>query len=80
RLGDKAIPYYYNVDKLLLDKWNYEKTKTDRETYNLSYHTGNLASDDFIQNPLNYNIDNNDFYRIEGHLGLPYKTISTAYY
>lgn len=74
RLGDKAIPYYYNVDKLLLDKWNYEKTKTDRETYNLSYHTGNLASDDFIQNPLNYNIDNNDFYRIEGHLGLPYKT------
>lgn len=74
RLGDKAIPYYYNVDKVLLNKWNYEKTKTDRETYNLSYHTGNLAGDDFIQNPLNYNIDNNDFYRIEGHLGMPYKT------
>ncbi|KQT20921.1 hypothetical protein ASG22_16005 [Chryseobacterium sp. Leaf405] len=74
RLGDKAIPYYYNVDKLLLNKWNYEKTKTDRETYNLSYHTNNLAGDDFVQNPLNYNIDNNDFYRIEGHLGLPYKT------
>lgn len=74
RLGDKAIPYYYNVDQLLLNKWNYEKTKTDRETYNLSYHTSNLASDDFIQNPLNYNIDNNDFYRIEGHLGLPFET------
>jgi hypothetical protein len=74
RLGDKAIPYYYNVDKPLLDKWNFEKTKTDRETYNLSYHTTNLAGEDFIQNPLNYNIDNNDFYRIEGHLGLPYKT------
>jgi hypothetical protein len=74
RLGDKAIPYYYNVDNVLLNKWNYEKTKTDRETYNLSYHTGNLAGDDFIQNPLNYNIDNNDFYRIEGHLGMPYKT------
>ncbi|SEM93912.1 hypothetical protein SAMN05421856_10945 [Chryseobacterium taichungense] len=74
RLGDKAIPYYYNVDKSLLTKWNYEKTKTDRETYNLSYHTGNLASDDFVQNPLNYNIDDNDFYRIEGHLGMPYKT------
>ncbi|WP_299179739.1 Ig-like domain-containing protein [uncultured Chryseobacterium sp.] len=73
-LGYKAVPYYYNVDRLLLNKWNYEKTKTDRETYNLSYHTFNLASDDFIQNPLNYNIDNNDFYRIEGHLGMPYKT------
>lgn len=74
RLGEKAIPYYYNVDKSLLTQWNFEKTKTDREKYNLSYHTANLADDDFIQNPLNYNIDNNDFYRIEGHLGLPYKT------
>lgn len=74
RLGDKAIPYYYNVDKPLLAQWNFEKTKTDRETYNLSYHTDNLALEDFVQNPLNYNIDNNDFYRIEGHLGLPYKT------
>jgi len=74
RLGDKAIPYYYNVDRVLLNKWNYEKTKTDRETYNLSYHTANLAGEDFIQNPLNYNIDDNDFYRIEGHLGMPYKT------
>ena len=74
RLGEKAIPYYYNVDKPLLTQWNFEKTKTDREKYNLSYHTANLAVDDFIQDPLNYNIDNNDFYRVEGHLGLPYKT------
>ncbi|WP_415327983.1 PKD domain-containing protein [Chryseobacterium sp. MMS23-Vi53] len=74
RLGNKAIPYYYNVDKPLLSQWNYEKTKTDREAYNLSYHTTNLATDDFVQEPLNYNIDNNDFYRIEGHLGMPYKT------
>lgn len=73
-LGEKAIPYYYNVDKLLLNKWNYEKTKTDRETYNLSYHTANLAGEDFIQNPLNYNIDDHDFYRIEGHLDLPFET------
>jgi len=74
RLGNKAIPYYYNVDKSLLAQWNFEKTKTDRAAYNLSYHTANLAGEDFIQNPLNYNIDNNDFYRIEGHLGMPYKT------
>ncbi|MEC3874303.1 Ig-like domain-containing protein [Chryseobacterium salviniae] len=74
RLGDKAIPFYYNVDQPLLRKWNYEKTKTDRETYNLSYHTANLAGEDFVQNPLDYNIDNHDFYRIEGHLGLPFET------
>lgn len=74
RLGEKAIPYYYNVNKALLDKWNFEKTKTNRETYNLSYHTTRLAGEDFVQNPLNYNIDNNDFLRIEGHLTMPYKT------
>lgn len=74
RLGNKAVPYYYNVDQPLLAQWNFEKTKTDRETYNLSYHTTNLAGDDYVQNPLNYNIDNYDFYRIEGHLGLPYET------
>ena len=74
RLGNKAVPYYYNVDQPLLAQWNFEKTKTDRETYNLSYHIANLATDDYVQNPLNYNIDNYDFYRIEGHLGLPYET------
>lgn len=73
RLGNKAIPYYYNVDKPLLTQWNFEKTKTDRETFNLSYHTANLASENFVQNPLNYNIDDNDFYRIEGHLGMPFE-------
>lgn len=74
RLGDKAIPYYYNVNKPLLTQWNFEKTKTDRETYNLSYHTTNLSREDFVQNPLDYNIDDNDFYRIEGHLGMPFET------
>lgn len=73
RLGDKAVPYYYNVDKPLLAQWNFEKAKTDREIYNLSYHTTNLAGDGFIQNPLDYTIDNNDFYRIEGHLGMPFE-------
>jgi hypothetical protein len=74
RLGEKAIPYYYNVDQPLLTQWNFDKTKVDRETYNLSYHTTNLAVADFVQNPLNYNIDDNDFYRIEGHLELPFET------
>jgi hypothetical protein len=33
KLGDKAIPYYYNVDQPLLAQWNFEKQKpTDRTT------------------------------------------------
>lgn len=72
-LAKKAIPYYYKVTQSLLENWNFEKTQTDKEAYNLSYHTANLASDDFVQNPLLYNIDDNDFFRIEGHLEKPYK-------
>lgn len=73
-LGEKALPIYYNVTKKLLEKWNFEKTQLNRETFNLSYHTNNLASVNFVQNPLLYSIDDTDFYRVEGHLGLPYKT------
>lgn len=73
QLSEKAIPYYYKITQSLLENWNFEKTQNDKEAYNLSYHTANLASDDFVQNPLLYNIDDNDFFRIEGHLGMPYK-------
>ncbi|MBN9284277.1 MULTISPECIES: hypothetical protein [unclassified Flavobacterium] len=71
-LSEKAIPFYYNVDLDLLEKWNFEKTKNYKETYNLSYHKANLATDDFIRNPLLYNMDHNDFYKIEGFVGMPY--------
>ena len=72
-LGDKAVPFYYNVTNALLETWDYEHTENDKEDHNLSYHKGNLASEDFIQNPLSYNIDDNNFFRIEGHLGQSYK-------
>lgn len=72
-LGEKAVPFYYNVTSGLLGTWNYEKSENDKEDHNLSYHKGNLADDDFIQNPLNYTLDDNNFFRIEGHLGQSYK-------
>lgn len=72
-LGEKAVPFYYNVTNGLLETWNYEKSENDKEDHNLSYHKGNLADDDFIQNPLNYTLDDNNFFRIEGHLGQSYK-------
>lgn len=71
-LSQRAIPFYYKFNSDLLKKWNFEKTKVGKESYNLSYHTVNLANVDFVQNPLLYNIDDNDFYRIEGHLRKPY--------
>lgn len=72
-LGEKAVPFYYTVTDALLETWDYEKTENDQDDHNLSYHKGNLASDDFIQNPLEYTLDDNNFFRIEGHLGQSYK-------
>lgn len=72
-LGKKALPFYYMANQSMLESWDYEKTRNQKETYNLSYHKANLAPDAFIQNPLSYNIDKNDFYRVEGFLDMPYK-------
>ena len=73
-LGDRAIPFYYAVDLPLLEYWNHDKTKKNAQDTNLSYHREKLAKLSHIQDPLRYNIDNFDFYRIEGHQGKHYKT------
>lgn len=73
-LGDRAIPFYYAVDLPLLEYWNHDKTRKNAQDTNLSYHREKLAKLPHIQDPLRYNIDNFDFYRIEGHQGKDYKT------
>ncbi|WP_452602800.1 hypothetical protein [Pontimicrobium sp. MEBiC06410] len=73
QLGNKAIPFYYDVDNTLLKDWSFEKLSNLRSHYNLSYKRGNLAQTPSVQEPLSYNIDNYNFYRIEGHQGKLYK-------
>ncbi|MAP80895.1 MAG: hypothetical protein CL526_07380 [Aequorivita sp.] len=70
-LGAKAIPVYFKVDEKLLSAWDFSKTEIYKQRYNVSYHKENLEPNSWIQNPLNFEIDNTDFYRIEGHLGSP---------
>lgn len=72
-LGDKAIPYYYNLHPPLLNKWNYDKTIRNQQRRNLSYHTGLLAPSAAIQTPLKYNLEPFNFLRIEGHQGYLYQ-------
>ncbi|AZJ34844.1 hypothetical protein [Tenacibaculum singaporense] len=72
-LSDKAVPFYYNVSSEFLKNWDFNKTKNYRANQNLSYHKENLSSSLAIQKPLSYNIDKNDFYRIEGHQGKMYR-------
>lgn len=74
-LGTKAIPFYYSHTEDLIDTWNFEKTSSRIQNTNLSYNTSLLSSEDAIQNPLSYSIDENDFYRIEGHLGMDVETV-----
>ncbi|MCF6331943.1 MAG: hypothetical protein L3J11_01555, partial [Draconibacterium sp.] len=74
-LSYRAIPFYYNVDSGLLNSWNYFKTEKNRQGTNLCYHTSNLSPALHIQNPLNYNTDGFDFYRIEGHQGKDYQLV-----
>jgi hypothetical protein len=68
KLGHKSIPYYYNVDISFLDSWDFERNKIYLQKANFSYHTANLLNNDYIKFPLQYSLDDYDFYRIEGYL------------
>jgi hypothetical protein len=77
-LSKKAIPYYYNVTDgpdQLYAYWNYDKTYNNRANKNLSYHAVEYNStDEFVTSPLFYDLEEYNFLRIEGHIGMPYAT------
>jgi len=71
--GAPAIPFYYNASKVY-ENWNWQLSKAGRDDENLSYSASAYAQegDDAILKPLNYDIDQYDFFRIEGHIGKDY--------
>jgi len=71
-LSNKAIPFYYQITEKFLKAWNFDKTSNRSSKYNLGYDASLLSSDEHIQNPLNFNRDENSFYNIEGHQGMDY--------
>lgn len=74
-LSNKAIPFYYRVTEGLLKVWNFDKTSNRSFKDNLAYDTDLLASGpNAEEDSLNFNIDRNPFYNIEGHQGLDYET------
>lgn len=72
-LGNKAIPAYFDVTDEFIQNWSYDKTSQYDEKYNLSYHRENLSERLSIQDPLLFDIDQNDFLRIEGIHGKLYR-------
>jgi hypothetical protein len=76
-LSDKSIPYYYTKDypPKLFEYWSAEKNRRQRSKQNLSYHAKGYAIDDFVINPLHYDLENYNFLRIEGHLDKKYTDV-----
>ncbi len=72
---DKAIPFYYGTQNFprLLNSWNYDKTKVNKQSRNLSYHISQLDPSGPIQSPLRYDLEPHNFLRIEGQQGLSYQ-------
>ncbi|WP_428667696.1 hypothetical protein [Runella sp.] len=70
-LSEKAIPYYYlqTGTPPLYTLWSPEKTQRNRAKQNLSYRADEYATDDFIREPLVFDLEPSNFLRIEGHLG-----------
>ncbi len=68
-----AIPFYYNIGEDFLKAWDFSKTETLNHTRNLGYHREILSKQPHVQEPLSFDIDRFNFFRIEGHQGKEYK-------
>jgi hypothetical protein len=70
----KSIPYYYkeNGTPPIYQLWDPGKTARQRSKQNLSYQAYQYATDPFVRNPLDYDLEPTAFFRIEGHLGKNY--------
>ncbi len=81
-LSQRAIPYYYQVNSKtnLYRHWDYDKKRKCKASANLSFHSEKYAEankqERFIatRQPLSFRLGQNDFFRIEGHLGKNYRT------
>ncbi|GAB1857163.1 hypothetical protein MHTCC0001_19990 [Flavobacteriaceae bacterium MHTCC 0001] len=72
-LSEKAMPYYYSEIVELNKTWSPKLTLKNQNTTILGYHADQYnTTAPYVTNPLNYNIQNYDFFRIEGHIGEEY--------
>ncbi len=77
-LSGKCIPYYFNSDAgtpALYERWDFKKTSTGRARQNTGYNANTYAKDDFVKNPLEYDLEGHNFFRIEGHVGFSWRTV-----
>ena len=70
-LGGRAIPYYYKADKdrPLSTDWSFELSQRGLQNGIYNYFAADLGGSDAAGAPLDYDLSDYDFFRIEGHLG-----------
>lgn len=74
-LSDKAIPYHYRPNPLVT-YWDYRKTRYNKARFNLGYRSPDWnISDDAVLTPLRYDLEPNNFLRVEGHVGRPFDEV-----
>ena len=66
-LSDKAIPFYYTLSENLKNAWNFTQTSRGRANQNPGYHASRNPD------PLLFNLERYNFFRIEGHIGLDWR-------
>ncbi|WPU91357.1 hypothetical protein SNE25_18730 [Mucilaginibacter sabulilitoris] len=79
-LSERAIPYYYKINTVgaeLYKAWSYYKTSRGNAVFNLSYNAGLYNSNTLVTQPLLYDIESYNFFRVEGHIGQNYQTVLT---
>lgn len=78
----KAIPYYYDQDGTppVFELWDPRKTGRQRANQNLGYRADEYAPAPpaFISDPLRFDLEPNNFLRIEGHLGKNVQSVLEA--
>ncbi len=74
KLGSRAIPFYYSSKIAAL--WNEEKTKRGDVNSILSYHAADYSSLPQATDPLSFDLEGFQFFRIEGHIGKKFETVN----
>ncbi|MEO0626051.1 MAG: carboxypeptidase-like regulatory domain-containing protein [Bacteroidota bacterium] len=76
-LGKQSLPYYYPLSegRFSMERfWSAERSRHLRMANHRSYHarpySGSYTHEPWATNPLRFNVDTDDLYRIEGHIGM----------
>ncbi|WP_428242854.1 hypothetical protein [Gynuella sp.] len=75
-LEHSAIPCYYQIDEQhsVVEYWNFALHQQGMSAHNYGYHADSYEATGAASDPLQYSLNEFDFFRIEGHLDLPINT------